>query len=363
MLDALNTLLENNVISESVRQEIQEAWEEKIKENRLQVTATLREEFAQKYEHDKTVMVEAIDEMVSERLAAEMAELAEDRRQLIDAKAKYVKKVHESSSVLKGFVQDVLKKEVTELHSDQRDMAKKFRMLEEFVVDSLAHELTEFQTDKRDLANTKVRLVREAKERFAGIKKSFVKENAEKVQGIVKRVLTKEIGQLKEDIETARKNDFGRRLFEAFSSEYMNSYLNEKSETSKLMKVVDIKDKQLTEAKVLISKQQKVLSAKDKKIQNIQESVERDKTISSLVEPLSKSQKSVMIDLLESVQTNRLQQSFDRYLPTVLDDKKVNNTQKATLTEGKEITGNKVETQTTGARDNVIDIRRLAGIN
>ena len=42
MLDALNTLLENNVISESVRQEIQEAWEQKVKENRLEVTATLR---------------------------------------------------------------------------------------------------------------------------------------------------------------------------------------------------------------------------------------------------------------------------------------------------------------------------------
>ena len=114
MLDALNTLLENNVISENVRQEIQEAWEQKIKENRLEVTATLREEFAQKYEHDKDVMVEAIDKMVSNRLEAEMSELAEDRRQLIDAKAKYVKKVHESSSLVKHFVSDQLKKEVTE---------------------------------------------------------------------------------------------------------------------------------------------------------------------------------------------------------------------------------------------------------
>jgi len=363
MLDALNTLLENNVISESVRQEIQEAWETKVKENRLEVTATLREEFAQKYEHDKDVMVEAIDKMISNRLEAEMSELAEDRRQLIDAKAKYVKKVHESGSLVKHFVSDQLKKEVTELHSDQRDMAQKFRMLEEFVVDSLAKELAEFQTDKRDLADTKVRLVREAKSKFNNIKKSFVAENASKVQGIVKRVLTTEIGQLKEDIETARKNDFGRRLFEAFSTEYASSYLNEKSETSKLMKVVDIKDQQLTEAKVLISKQQKVLSAKDTKITHIEESIKRDRKIRSLVEPLSKSQKAVMVDLLESVQTNRLQTSFDRYLPTVLDDKPVTNSQKATLTEGKEITGNKVETQTTGARDNVIDIRRLAGIN
>ena len=71
---------------------------------------------------------------------------------------------------------------------------------------------------------------------------------------MVERVLSEEIGQLREDIETARKNDFGRRLFEAFSTEYMNSYLNEKSETSKLMKIVALKDKQLDEARVKMSK-------------------------------------------------------------------------------------------------------------
>jgi len=38
---------------------------------------------------------------------------------------------------------------------------------------------------------------------------------------------------------------------------------------------------------------------------------------------------------------------------------------KAIITEGKEVTGNKKQKQdmTTGARDNVIDIRRLAGLN
>ena len=37
--------------------------------------------------------------------------------------------------------------------------------------------------------------------------------------------------ELKEDIDVARNNDFGRKIFEAFASEYATSYLNEKSET------------------------------------------------------------------------------------------------------------------------------------
>ena len=78
MLDALKTLFENDVVSEEVRREIEEAWEGKIKENRVSATAELREEFAQKYEHDKSTMVEAIDSLVTERLTAEVAEFTED---------------------------------------------------------------------------------------------------------------------------------------------------------------------------------------------------------------------------------------------------------------------------------------------
>jgi len=39
MLDALKTLFENDVVSEEVRTQIEEAWEARIKENRQQVTA------------------------------------------------------------------------------------------------------------------------------------------------------------------------------------------------------------------------------------------------------------------------------------------------------------------------------------
>jgi len=61
MLDALKNLFENNVISEEVRAEIENAWEARIAENKDVVRSELREEFAQKYEHDKSLMIEAID--------------------------------------------------------------------------------------------------------------------------------------------------------------------------------------------------------------------------------------------------------------------------------------------------------------
>ena len=111
MIDALKTLFENDVVSEDVRAQIEEAWNAKIRENKMQATAQLREEFAQKYEHDKSLMVEAIDSMISEKLAEEIAEFTEDRKQLAEAKAKYTVAMRENAKLLKGFVMQQLGKE------------------------------------------------------------------------------------------------------------------------------------------------------------------------------------------------------------------------------------------------------------
>jgi hypothetical protein len=72
-----------------------------------------------------------------------------------------------------------------------------------------------------------------------------------------------------------------------------------------------------------------------------------------------------MKDLLESVQTSRLQSAFDKYLPAVIDGKGPAK-QKAVLAEAKEVTGNrenKNDIQADAKDHNVIDIKRLAGLN
>jgi hypothetical protein len=364
MLDALKTLFENDVVSEEVRSEIEEAWQAKIKENRQQATAELREEFARKYEHDKATMVEAIDTMLAERLESELQEFAEDRKQLAEAKAKYAVKMRENAALMKNFVMESLKQEVSELHEDQKAMAAKFAQLEEFVVEALASEIAEFHEDKKDLAETKVKLVKEAKEKFAAVKKEFVAKSAAMVYETVETTLNKEMGQLKEDIEVARKNDFGRKLFEAFASEYANSYLNEKSETAKLMQVLATKDKQLAEAKTFAAKAKQLAESQAIEKKRLVEAAERKEIMNDLIAPLGKDQREIMTDLLESVQTNRLRSAFDKYLPAVIDG----NTpakKKAVLSEGKEVTGNREETNVSskaGADHNVIDIKRLAGL-
>jgi hypothetical protein len=72
-----------------------------------------------------------------------------------------------------------------------------------------------------------------------------------------------------------------------------------------------------------------------------------------------------MADLLESVQTEKLNKSFDKYMPSVIAGNTPAKKTKATLTEGTHITGNKQTNDidaSPSATDNVVDIRRLAGL-
>lgn len=363
MLDALKSLFESNVISEQMRSDINEAWNAKVKENRLAATTELREEFAKKYAHDKQVMAESIAVMLEDRLAAEIAEFHEDRKQLAEAKAKFAIAMRENTGLMNSFVMKTLKNEITELHEDQKGIAAKFSVLEDFIVEQLAKEIAEFQEDKVELAETKVRLVREAKSHLARVKEQFIKRSVTLVAETVEKGLKNEISQLKEDINQARKNDFGRKLFESFAAEYMNSHLNEKSESAKLVKVIDVKDRQLSEAKALVVKAKRIVESKDAEVKRLVETAGRQKTLNELLSPLAREQKEIMTDLLESVQTANLRKAFEKYLPAVIDGKSPAK-QKATLIEGKAVTGNRVTpTNSTTTDNNVIDLKRLAGLN
>jgi hypothetical protein len=360
MLDAFKQLVESGVMTEETTQVIETAFTAKIQENRDQVTAELREEFAQKYSHDKTVMVEAIDRMLSERLAAEMAELHEDKKALAEAKVVYRTRIAEDAKKLEGFVMKQLGKELVEFQSDRKKVSENFQKLEQFIVHALSREIREFAVDKRDLAETKVKLVREAKSKFEEIKHSFIKRSAKVVENVVTKKLTSEISQLREDIDSARTNDFGRKIYEAFAQEYSSSYLNEKSETSKLLKIINKKDVELAETKRALTEKGTIVESKDRELRVTKDLMERKQVMAELLSPISGEKRELMHELLESVQTKKLAEAFDKYLPTVMDGQK-KSAAKATLTESSAVTGNR-EVKPQVGLDNILDIRKLAGL-
>ena len=362
MLDAIKPLLDSDLITEETRTEINEAWEAKLSEAREQARTELREEFAQRYEHDKTVMVEALDKMVTEGLAAEIAQVAAEKQSLAEDRVKFQSKMKESSTKFNSFMVTKLAEEIGELRKDRKMHSEGLEKLESFMVHALAHEIQEFAADKRDVVETKVRLVREARSKLESLKARFIKESAQKMSQAVSQHLKTELSQLQEDIKVARENNFGRRIFEAYASEFGATHLNEKAEVRKLYSALSKKDAQLSEAIRLVQRSKVVVESKEREIRMMNESNERDSTLEMLLAPLNRDKQEVMRNLLESVQTPRLKNAFEKYLPAVLEDRSVKASK--VITESVSVsTGDKsVPSSQQEDRSNVFNLKRLAGL-
>ena len=355
MFDAISKLVESGVIGEETQKTIQEAWENKVKENKEQAAAELREEFAKRYEHDKNNMVEAIDKMMTDKLSEEITKFVEDRKALAMEKTAYKENVGAHSAKLESFVMNKLAEELNELNVDRKSVHENFSKLEEFVVGALAKEIKEFHEDKKGVVETKVKLVKEAKSQMKKLKDAFITKSAKVVEDAVTKKLGEELTQLKEDITAARQINFGKRVFEAFASEYQSSYLNEKSETSKLLKVVDEQMLKIEEAKKSIDEKQAVIESKEQEIARSKDLMERKETMAELLKPLSKDKADVMNQLLESVQTKDLKSAYAKYLAPVMDDKQVPSNAKKVISEAK---GNRSQREDA----DLTSIRKLAGI-
>ena len=363
MLDALKPLLDSDLINEETRSEISEAWEAKMTEAREQVRAELREEFAQRYEHDKTVMVEALDRMVTEGLTAEISAVAAEKQALAEDRVKFNVKMKESATKFNDFMVTKLAEEIGELRKDRQQHSQGLEKLEKFVVQALAGEIMEFAQDRRDVVETRVRLVREARGQLEALKSRFVKESAAKMSHSVAKHLRAELSQLQEDIKIARENNFGRRIFEAYAAEFGATHLNENAAVRELNRMVADKNRQLAEATQTLEKAKVLVESKEREIRMIKESNVRESTMEELLAPLNEEKREVMKNLLESVQTARLKGAFEKYLPAVLAEGKTAKARSVIAESHVAVTGDKnVKVIEEEDRSNVIDIKRLAGL-
>jgi hypothetical protein len=353
MFDAIKPLVDSGIINEDTHQAISEAWETKLHEARETIRAELREEFAQRYEHDKGVMVDALDNMVTEALSEEIKEFAEEKRALAEDRVKFQTRMVENANKFDQFMVSKLAEELKELRS-----------LEKFVVSALAEEIQEFETDKRAVVEARVRMVSEAKTQLTKLKGQFVERSAKLVKEAIANNLQTEMVQLKEDIQVARENMFGRRLFEAFASEFAVTHLNENREIAKLRAEMDTQSQKLAEATRAAEEKTALVESKEKEIKIIKESTNRKDILANLLKPLNKEKASIMSELLESVQAEKLQSAFEKYLPAVLNNTPVKTAVKVALTESRSaVTGDKTA-KVSASEDitNVIEIKRLAGL-
>jgi len=354
MLEAIKPLIDSGLVNEDTKTQIQEAWEKRIAEAKDQAKAELRQEFANRYEHDKAVMVEAVEKMVNDSLKEEIEEFAKDKKKLAEERVAFKKYVNRTGKQFQNFLVSKLAEEIRELKEDRKNQQVVMSKLEKFVINTLAEELTDFAKDKKDLTETKVKLLTTAKTKLEGVKKQFIQRGAQVVKEQITKNLKAELKQFKNDIKLARENMFGRKIYETFATEFAMTHLNENEEIKKLRKELDSKNKVIAESKKVVTEQRTLL-----------EGAKRDRTMDDLLGTLTKEKRGLMRELLENVQTPKLKSAFDKYLPAVLSGSR-NPT--SMLTEGsrKEVTGDKkTATQVANSDDakSISEIKHLAGLN
>lgn len=362
-------MLGSVVLSEEVRENINAAWEKHLAESRESVTAELREEFASRYEHDKGQLIEAMDKLMQDTIAAGAQELKGLREEAVAQKVKYAAKISEDAQLLQKFVMETLAKEVAELKADRQSQKDAVGQLEEFALRKLTAELSELHEDHKQLVDARVKLVAEGRKAIEEARSTFIKKASDKVNTMVAETFKKEVTQLKEDIRVAKENNFGRKIMEAFAAEFMASKFADGTAVSELNRKLADMNTKLSEAQSTIESKEQQINESLRRQRIAEDQAQRVRVMQDLCSPLSKDKRGIMEELLESTETAKLKDAFQKYLPSVLNEEV--RREKKQLVEGQQsqktvVTGDKtvqtVDAAPVEADETIQQLRKLAGI-
>lgn len=403
----------DNMLGDAVKQYAAEsvAATKSLNEERTKLTQAIKEARAD-YKAKTAQHMQMVEQFVMTQLKDELRGITEDHRamqeqrvrlatEISEAKASYDAQLAEHADKLQNFVMTKLSEEMSQVRAQEKALAeqrvmdaKKLRehrismneqtaarinKLEGFVLEQLNKEIGELNEDKAALVDAKVRLVAESKAKLDETKKAFIARASKLVESTIEAQIRGELTQLKEDIQEARNNMFGRRLFEAFQAEFMTSYLSEGSEVRKLQGQLNESAQALAKAEKILNEKNEVIQATARKAKLAEERATRVQIKNELLSPLSKEKRNVMESLLDTVKTDKLKEAFDKYLPTVLNEgmrsaNQGRRTLSETAAEPKKtvaVTGNRVNPLAESARAEEVpalsnearaELRRLAGI-
>ena len=376
-MDNITKILGNDKLPPEIVNTLQEAFDKKVEEVREQTEMSMREEFSRRYDHDKNILVESIDRMLTDVVAKHTAEKVEAVKKMNETRNNYKKAIKESrknfktkldeqSVVARAAVSSKLKEEVQKLREAKQaitqermnyadklsavkeslavDYAKRIKKIDEFVVRNIEKELKEFLVDHKALVVTRAKLVSESRKKLKETQSRFVKEAAKKVERKINETLGREMTQLHEDLEKNRQNMFGRKIFEAVAAEFMSSYLAEGTEIRKLQNVLESKETELSEAKGKLTEAQKESQIFSRKVKLAEDKASRTKIMSELLSNLRGEKRQVMEGMLETVRTEALRESFNKLLPVVIDETVRSNSKPTTKTA---LQGERNRTQST----------------
>lgn len=254
MDEILNKLLKSELLSEETKAQITKEWESSVAAFKTQV----REEVSMEVRHE-----------LAEQWVSERDELVEK---------------------IDSLVTETLTKEIAELKGD----VERFRDLEAEFAEKLVEEKHKLATEVAAELDTLV----------------------DKMDAFFEMRLAAEFQELREDLEVVRQNEFGRRMFEAFATEYAKHYVDDDSVQSQLSAA----EQKLADAEARLAESEQTVAK-----------MIREAKMEEVLSPLTGKKREQMAMILKNVDTSRLQESYKLFIGRIL---KESDEQPASLTEG-----------------------------
>jgi hypothetical protein len=241
-----------------------------------------------------------MEELLQKLLEAEV--LSEETKK--DLESAFQKKLDEAESAAKEEAAADVRAELTEQWVTERDQL--IEAVDSKVTEFLAKEVEELKEDIerfRDLEAEYAEKLVEAKASMSDELKDDLMELVEKVDAFLEIRLSAEIEELREDLDAVRKNDFGRRVFEAFADEFMVNYADEDSAESTLRETTErLRD---TEEALAESEEKR-------------KEIERQIAMEQVLSPLGGRQREVMEAILRNVDTEHLEEGYKTFIGRVI---------------------------------------------
>lgn len=356
MAEELKKLLESELLSDESKKEIAETFRSVLEDAKVDLEKSLRAEFAERYETDKEKIAEAVEQFVAQRMENEITEFHTDMKALGEQRMKYVN----AQSELREQAQSAIR--------------KRMDIFEKALRRALVKETKELHEDLKVNRAAALRAITEAKQSAAADRQAFRVKGAKVLEQIINVKLESQIRALKEDIEKAKQNDFGSRIYEAFIGEARRMFFNSHKELRNAMKMIAEQQKTYESEKAsLIAHIEEARAVAKKAIsenRSIKESARRAQQTGRLLNTLPAGEaRAKMKTLLEASSVADLEKTFRRYAPSILNESK--KPERSASNERVQFNehalsmrnGNGRITEVDDEDDNeIVNLRRLSGI-
>lgn len=366
-----------NITSAEAKSAFNDLMKEKVAEIRKEVRQEVFEEFSKQAQEDKKAIIESLNTVANQTIAAEKKKNDVHRKNLIKEKLalkeakeslnklladktaliqeNFNKKLSKSLAEMKAqydaekadfvekasrFINESVKKEVVEIRNDKKQLAEGLNQFSKFIAEQVKEQVEAHKAELKSMDALRVRLVKESAQKLADAKKKFFIEAAEKMEKFTNAAVAHELKEFRTDIAESRKKSFGNKIFEAFAKEFAVKFFNEDKIVKSMMESVKASQNKLNASNKVLTKQLNEANEKLNTLTSVNAKLTREKIINESVAHLAKDKQDMIKNLVKEVPTNKLNESINRYIPMILSNSqpKIINKNEKVLKEGRKAT-------------------------